>query len=346
MLTTYGPQQIAFISDACRSAQVVLGLASSVVDAYEGQAGVIQKDNFFSSRDGEESFAVPSRDGTPAYCIFSSILTKALSEPADFEALDGLYLKTGRMIVSSQSSRWLSRKESPPAALGAGKCQMPQCDPGFRPEINHYVDFGPALPNFQAQGEARQAAITSGREAAQSDRIDRSRSEWRRPYIESLQRLIGLVLAHKLNRHERGPLLLSSNAGAPHVEAPIVHYSSAKDLLENFALPGLRPRWNLLASVDTFGTEFADTGQSGVVVARAADLFVALPLHDRLWCTAIIDKGRGADGTAGGVELLAWGRSVAAATTKAHRRGSAEGSLGRNAQQRRYRDFRQRICAM
>src|SRR5271165_3728688 len=42
MLTTYGPKQIAFISDACRSAQVVQGLASSVVDAYEGLVGATQ----------------------------------------------------------------------------------------------------------------------------------------------------------------------------------------------------------------------------------------------------------------------------------------------------------------
>jgi hypothetical protein len=38
-----------------------------------------------------------------------------------------------------------------------------------------------------------------------------------------------------------------------------------------------------------------------------ADLFTALPLHRQLWCTAIINKGRDTDGTAGGVELLAWG---------------------------------------
>jgi hypothetical protein len=229
VLTTYGPRQIALISDACRSAQVVHGLASSVVDAYEGQAAVIQKDNFFSSQDGQESFAVPSKNGTPAYCVFSSILTKALSQPADPDALDGLYLKTGRMIVSSQSLAGYLENKVPQAALGVGKWQVPQCDPGFRPEINHYADFGPvagASPHFRAEAQARQAAITTEREVAQNDRINRSRSEWRGPYVESLQPLIGPVLERSLYRHERGPLLLSSNADAPHVQGPKIRADS------------------------------------------------------------------------------------------------------------------------
>jgi hypothetical protein len=39
----------------------------------------------------------------------------------------------------------------------------------------------------------------------------------------------------------------------------------------------------------------------------ASDLFSAIPLHRRLWCTAIIERREDMEGAAGGVELLAWG---------------------------------------
>jgi hypothetical protein len=311
MLTTYQPKQIAFISDSCRSAQVVHGLASSVVDAYEGQAvRIAQKDNFFSSQDGQESFAVPSKNGAPAYCVFSSVLTRALSEPPNPKALDGLYLETGRMIVSSQSLADYLEYEVPQTALGVGKWQVPQCDPGFRPVNNHYVDFGlvsGAGSHFRARAEARQAAIATGREAAQNKRIDRSRSEWRGPYIEHLQKLMGPVLVRSLAHHQRGPLLLSSNSDVPHVQAPSVRADAPLAATENL------PRWNLLVSVDR---GFAESERSSVAVVRMADLFTVLPLHHRLWCTAIINKRQDAYGAAGGVELLAWGERYSSPTPR------------------------------
>ena len=142
MLATYGPKQIAIISDACRSPQVVQGLASSVVDAYDALPEVIQKDNFFSSQDGEASFAVPSKDGKPAFCIFSSVLLRALSKPVDLEALDRLYLETGHAVISSQSLATYLEQKVPESALNIGRLQVPQCEPGFRPEINRYAEFG------------------------------------------------------------------------------------------------------------------------------------------------------------------------------------------------------------
>ena len=305
MLASYGPKQIAFISDACRSPLVVQGLASSVVDRYRGMAGVIQKDNFFSSQDGEASFAVPAKGGKPAYCVFSSVLMRALSKPAEPEALDELYLETGRMIVSSQSLATYLERNVPDAALEVGKLQVPQCDAGFRPITNRYVDFGPAGTVSRSDAEARQSTIATERAEAQNERIDRSLSEWRRPYVEDLQPLVGPVLSDSIARDRPSPLLLSSNSDAPVVEAPgllpPISIPTADGLLQGF---GQRRRQNLLAFVDK---PFADSGRSGVAVVRMADLFAALPLHHRLWCTAIIDKGLGPDGSAGGVELLAWG---------------------------------------
>jgi hypothetical protein len=304
-LTSYGPRQIAFISDACRSAQVVQGLAHSVVDTYEGEVTGIQKDNFFSAQDGEASFAVPSKQGRPPYCVFSSVLMRALSEPHDPEALDDLYLQTGRKIVSSQSLATYLETKVPEAALEVGRLQVPQCDPGFRPVTNNYVDFGPvARAVTPSEVEARQATIDATRASAQNERINRSRSEWRGPYVEGLQPLMGRLLAESIQSQMPAPLLLSSNSDGPQVEMPPtrpVLFPPANNLLQGF---GPRRQWNLLAMV---AEPFADTGRSGIAVVRMADLFAALPLHRELWCTAIIDHGQAADGRTGGVELLAWG---------------------------------------
>jgi hypothetical protein len=313
ILTTYGPKQIAFISDACRVAQTVRGLARSVVGAYEALGGVVQKDTFFSSLDGEASFTFPSKDGKPAYCVFSSVLVRALSRPTDPEALSGLYLKLGRMIVSSRSLANYLEQKVPEAALDVGKLQMPQCDPGFREEEDYYVDFGSLPVPSPAAVEARQAKIATERAEAQDGRIVRSRSEWRKPYAEGLQPLIGPVLTAFIEHYGRGPLLLSSDSDAPNVEAPgllpSVSIPETENLLQHVRVRQrwnftAFQRWNFIALVDK---PFADSGRSGVAVVRVADLFAALPLHHQLWCTAIIDKGRGSAGMAGGVELLAWG---------------------------------------
>ena len=305
-LATYGPRQIALISDACRSAQVVQGLGSSVVDHYQGVATGIQKDNFFSVQDGGASFAVPATQGKPAYCVFSSVLMRALSHPPDPEALDELYLQTGRTIVSSQSLANYLEKKVPAAALGVNRLQIPQCDPGFRPVKNGYVEFV-HVPVAVARSvlATRQETMERTRAEAQNHRISLSRSEWRRPYVEDLQPLIGSVLSERIASYKRSPLLLSSNSAAPSVEAPKAISTSSSPAAQNLlGYLATRMRWNLIALVRK---PFADSGRSGVAVVRMADLFAALPLHHRLWCTAIIDKERGPIGAAGGVELLAWG---------------------------------------
>jgi hypothetical protein len=310
MLATYGPKQISIISDACRSGLVVQGLASSVVDAYEGQVAVVQKDRFFSSQDGQQSFAIPAKEGKPAYCVFSSVLMRALSDPPDPEALDVVYLQTGRKIVSSQSLADYLDSKVPDAALGVGNWQVPQCDPGFRPEINDYVQFGAVTP---AKHVAREAAVETQRANAQNVRINSSRSEWRGPYVESLQRYMGPVLGTLLRRGGPSPLLLSSNSGAPHVEA---RGSPGYDSLmtpEGQQSVAASRQWNVMALLDK---PFADSGRSGVAVVTMSDLFAAIPLHRRLWCTAVIEKGQTPYGTEGGVELLAWGERYPSPTPR------------------------------
>jgi hypothetical protein len=301
MLATYSPKQISIISDACRSGLVVKGLGRSVVKDYEGQPTVVEKDRFFSSQDGEQSFAVPAKDGKPAYCVFSSVLVRALSEPADPAALDTLYLDAGRRIVSSQSLATYLDSKVPDAAIGVGKWQVPQCDPGFRPKINDYVEFGTVAP---ARDPAREAAVEAQRANAQNERIKNSRSEWRGPYINVLQNFMGPILGESQQRNHWGPVLLSSNDAAPDVEAPAIVPNVPFPTHELQHFGSARRPWNVMTHVNE---PFAASDRSGVVVVRLADLFAALPLHRRLWCAAIIEKAQGTGGTGGGVELLTWG---------------------------------------
>jgi hypothetical protein len=300
MLASYGPKQISIISDACRSAMVVRGLASSVVHAYEGQATVVQKDRFFSSQDGEQSFAVPAKDGKPAYCVFSSVLMRALSEPLDPKALDTVYLKMGRKIVSSQSLADYLDGKVPDAALIAGKWQLPQCDPGFRPEINDYADFGAVVP---VENRTRAAAVEAQRIAAQDRRIQSSSSEWREPYVQSVQQYMQQNFSNLLQRGWPSLLLLASRTGQPRVETP--RGARVGTILRTFSAPfGIPRQW----SVTAFNNEpFAENGLSSVAVVNLSDLFAAIPLHRGLWCTAIIETEQSPEGAKGGVELIAWG---------------------------------------
>ena len=305
MLATYGPKQISIISDACRSALVVQGLASSVVKSYQGQAGVVHKDNFFSSQDGQQSFAVPAKDGTPAYCVFSNVLVRALSEPADPAALDTLYLQTGRMVISGQSLADYLDNKVPDAALGVGKWQVPQCDPGFRPVTNDYVDFGSVpRPVPASDAAAREATVSAERTNAQNDRINRSRSEWRGPYVNVLQGYMGPILEKSLQQNDWGPLLMSSNAGLPYLETPAIFRDVSFPTHELQQVGATRRQWNVITVVLK---PLAESDKSGVVVLRVANLFAAIPMHRRLWCAAIIEKAQGSDGTGSGIELLAWG---------------------------------------
>lgn len=314
-LATYGPKQVAIISDACRTAQVVQGLASSVVDSYEALSVGVQKDNFFSSQDGGASFSMPSKAGKPAYCIFSKVLERALSEPADPEALDTLYQKLGRKVVSSQSLAYYLEKNVPRAALDVGELQAPQCDPGFRPEINDYVQFGLVDHTVSAADiRAANERIESARAAHQEDRVKQSRSEWRGSYVQYVQELAGPECNHLI---ENGwvPFFLSSNSGSLKVAATERHGIVVADRLI-FRPPAIEERlWRIerqlgmprrRSSVQLINRPFISSRRSGVAVVSAADVFAAVPFHSGLWCIVIIDKEQDAIGRTGGVELLAW----------------------------------------
>ncbi|CAB5671170.1 Uncharacterized protein containing caspase domain [Delftia tsuruhatensis] len=144
-LSSYGPKQIAFISDACRGPLTITGAADPVLDTLAGHSKNHQKDNFFSCQNGTSSFIAPAKDGKPAYPIFSSILLEALSEPRGIN-LDQILLASNRQVVTSQSLADYLEEHVPRVALTVDRIQNTQCDPGFRPVEHIYATFDNLTP--------------------------------------------------------------------------------------------------------------------------------------------------------------------------------------------------------
>ena len=306
MLASYGPRQVAIFSDACRTPASLDGLASSVINKNQALPGKVEREYFYSSRPGESSFAVPAKDGKPAYCVFSNVLLRALSAPPDPDALDTLYLMVDREIVSSQSLADYLETKVPVAALEVDRFQAPQCNPGFRPLLNVYVEFARAhglSPRVIALGADRRF---TERSAAQQDRIARSVSEWRRPYSEHLQTYMGPQLETSLRKYKRGPLFYSSNSPNPDVdivvkEPPDQRIGVLPDVIGVPYYP-IRQNWT---ATPIHG--FVDTSLSSVCVVRAADFYTVVPIHRRLWCGVILDVPTEVIPTASGAELMVWG---------------------------------------
>lgn len=232
MLASYGPAQIAFISDACRSSKALTGLGAPVLDYYPGTPVNPQKDIFYSCQPGESSFAVPAEDGRPAYLVFSSVLLKGLSEP-DGTNLDKVLLLLNKQAVTSQSLSTYLEENVPEVALEVERVQITQCDPGFRPLDHIYVDFSPAeaevtagkdgtglwkiqpdavRPMQEAGGHASEANIDAmvsyikaqyrrqneqKNAVKQPERFNLSRSEWRAPFVREI--------GEELSQARRGP---------------------------------------------------------------------------------------------------------------------------------------------
>lgn len=220
ILASYGPTQIAFISDACRSSKALTGLGDGVLDYNPGPYVNPQKDIFYSCQLGAPSYAVPATDGKRAYLVFSSVLLKGLSAPDDTN-LDKVLLLLNRRAVTSQSLSTYLEENVPQAALEVERIQITQCDAGFKPLEHIYVEFAPlapkpddgkagdpwksdpavAAPTFEAGGQVsednldamtsyiktqylRQEAARTERE--QPGRLNSSRSEWRAPVIRQI----------------------------------------------------------------------------------------------------------------------------------------------------------------
>ena len=304
-LASYGPKQISIISDACRSSKVVQGSGQSVVDFNRGIAARVEKDNYFSSQDGDASFSMPPGNGEPGYCVFSRVLLRALSEPPERGALDALYLQLGKQIVSSQSLATYLEENVPDAALNIGKLQRPQCDPGFRPTDNDYA-------NFSVQGKIplpgsllRESVREAHRVALQIERIQDSKSEWRNPYCFAAARFADILKRNILQKDGQPPFILSGRQRNAKLTVVGKSGEVGGELIKPPRSFGeLRGRRHWL-----FGqfTGFAPSERSSVLLCQADDFVSVLPMFDRLWCNAIIEPALDANGQSGGVELVTWG---------------------------------------
>ena len=139
---------------------------------------------------------------------------------------------------------------------------------------------------------------------AQLARLNRSMSEWRRPYAESLQLFMGPALNDCLARNGRGPVLLSSDIESSNFEIVVKRCRPIPHEIPELSVKTHRKGNQIIEPIEGF----ADSGRSGVAVVSVADFFAAIPLHHQLWCAVEIDNRRsGYRGPANGVELVAWG---------------------------------------
>jgi hypothetical protein len=327
VLATYGPKQVGIFSDACRSPEAVTGTAQSPVDQYDAPPRPVQKDNFLSAQMGKSSFAVPPKDGAAAYCVFSKVLLRALSEPAEMEALSPIYLQLNQQKVSSDSLADYLETQVPDAALDLGKLQAPQCDPGFRAVNDVYAEFpsvnngfGSAVdmysstdqfapddadlpPPRSAMPPAPAAASFTPDADRQNERFGRSISEWRRPFVEHLAKNVAQLKYKAFKAHDPGPLLLT---GPPNETSVVLPDGKAKGR-EPFELLGNAPMPDPEMLFYAGGMGFANSKQSSVYLASGGPWHLPITMHQRLWCVAILGNRSQEEGAKGGCELLSWG---------------------------------------
>lgn len=308
-LASYGPKQIAIISDACRTAQALLGAAQSVVDFNRGEADPVQKDNFFSSQQGAASFSMPPGNGDQGYCVFSRVLLRALSAPPERAALDELYLDLGKQIVSSQSLATYLETSVPDAALDIGKLQKPQCDPGFRPKDNDYANF--AVPMGARPLDSEPLPIPPApdrkarRAAMQDERIRDSKSEWREPYGFAAAEFASLLKRTSLSDAEQPPFILSGKDRGTRFRV----YGRNGEIIGEKTEPPRRI-YNLASRRHWLFRQysgFVAADHSSVLLCRSGPFATVLPMFDGLWCNAVIESAGEGAGQRGGVELVTWG---------------------------------------
>lgn len=198
-LETYGTPQLAIFSDACRTPWVEGASVDNVIDNYPSEFEGADKDKFYSTRAGQASYAIPARNGGPAYCVFSRTLMEALDAPEPrTEFLDEAYLAGRRLVLSSQSLARFLKTAVPLRAPDGDSRQKPQCEGVFVPTDNIYrewpsdsaviADDGTHRGLLPAARSLDLRAIslhgeTLTRELSE-ERHNLSRSEWRGPFME------------------------------------------------------------------------------------------------------------------------------------------------------------------
>ena len=316
-LASYGPRQVAVFSDACRSPMALQGLARAGIATMQGLAGVVQKDNFLSAQDGEASFSMPPQGDDPGYCVFSRTLLSALSAPPKDKALDSLYRRAGELVVSSQSLAAFLESEVPDSALEIGKLQLPDCDPGFRPEINDYARFpGDAMPpapdpaagpgpKYSMPLDGFADDLRAPAEEPADWRLQAARSEWRKPfYYDFVNFAVHLRSVLPSPGVEQGYVFLASADSNSSLQLVGASGAMSPDLtFAEFEFPfSSRRRAILCLSKDGF----IRSDRSTVMLCKVGALVALIPQFRGLWCSVILERGHSEIGL-GGVEFLGWG---------------------------------------
>ncbi len=308
ILSTYAPKQVGVISDACNVPKAVIGTAVSPVDPFPGKPRSVEKDTFRSSQEGKPSFAVPAKNGAPPYCIFTSVLVTALTEPAQPDALSPIYLRLNERKVTSDSLATYLESKVRDAALDVGKLQDPVCNPGFRAIDDVYAEFpsatkdgfSPGPDPIELAGPPPIASIEPG-DPAQLHRINRSQSEWRRPFVENVGKRLQAFKDDLYPDKRIGQLFVSLDTVGMPLPPPEVVDSKGINRAE-VPLTFEYPTW-----VFNGGNGFIDSGRSSTLIVKSGPFSCAITMHHNLWCTTLFGNRGDLPDAHGGVELLAWG---------------------------------------
>ena len=286
-LETYGTPQVAIFSDACRTPWVEGASIDNVIDNYPGEVEGADKDKFYSTRAGQASYAIPARNGGPAYCVFSRTLMEALDAPEPrAEFLDEAYLAGKRLVLSSQSLARFLKTAVPLRAPDGDSRQKPQCEGVFVPTDNIYREWPPGsamIEDDRPPGGLPPAAPLPGGPPSlnlsaislrgdtltrelREERHNLSRSEWRGPLMEEAAKALD-----KQPRLGAGTRIYIDSGRAPveDVEIVVIGAAALKPLqvsrdkhVFDLSLPQ-KPSWPL--------------------IARAGDLFAPFVSFRDLW---------------------------------------------------------------
>lgn len=127
-LETYGPVQIAMISDACLTARGFPSGATPVLDDRSGSRKNVFVDNIYSTLPNEPSYFFRAEEKKSEFCLFTSVLLEFLNgrHPNAFRLADGECPD-----VTTQTLLWNLPEAVEDRAAGLQVDQRPKIFPGF-----------------------------------------------------------------------------------------------------------------------------------------------------------------------------------------------------------------------
>ena len=303
MLGSYGPKQISVITDACLVTRKFKGLAASVIDPLQSEAGQPTLDGFFATQEGDRAFAFHATENEPELCVFTWVMHRGLTF-ANLEACDRYLSTADRLVVTSGSLANFLDRDVPLEAAARNVWQQPSTNTGFRRPNDIYaerpVDKVQRRPGGPGPYDSHAIAP---REQAKSEQSLRSRisSEWRAPFQDWAYN------EASLESGKGGTLLIDSDD--PNVEV-FVQARTWRELhpIEPFSPTTRRHAFafRVPSSLWSDGWRGPD-GFSRTVLISVGKYSVLVALHRGLWC-AVRMNVRVSDWKVPAVtEVVTWG---------------------------------------